>query len=282
MTQLRDDFIRELELRRKAESTIKSYVKAVERLAAFYNRAPDQLSIEEIRSYFHYLLADKQLAWNTVNVALCAVRCFVKYVVKTDFDFEIPSKADFRLANPFTRDEMRKIFTATENPKYRAMFKTAYATGVRGEELIAIQVKDIDSDRMVVRVRKGKGRKERFTLLSKALLATLREYWVLERPKYWLFPNSQTNGQLATNTVRRALYRSMAAAGIERKGCLHNIRHSFATHLLEAGTDIAVLQRLLGHQSIRTTTRYLHVTTRFIGKLKSPLDLIADPDDQIE
>ena len=282
MTQLRDDFIRELELRRKAESTIKSYVDAVRRLAAFYNRAPDQLSIEEIRSYFHHLLAEKQLGWNTVNVALCAVRSFMKYVVKTDLDLQIPSKADFRLANPFTRDEMRKIFAATENPKYRAMFKTAYATGVRGEELIAIQVKDIDSDRMVVRVRKGKGRKERFTLLSEALLATLREYWVLERPRYWLFPNSRTNGKLAANTVRRALYRSMAAAGIERKGCLHNIRHSFATHLLEAGTDTAVLQRLLGHQSIRTTNRYLHVTTRFIGKLKSPLDLSADPDNQIE
>jgi len=284
MTPLRKQMIRELELHRKAPDTVKSYVKAVEELARHYDRSPDQISKEEVRDFFHHAILERKLACSTVNHKLAAINFFYRKVLGRQINLRIPMKRSGKLPEPFSRQEVARLLDATENRRHRVMMMTAYGAGLRVSELVRLQPQHIHADRMLIRVDQGKGRKDRYSLLSQRLLDELRDYWRESRPVRWLFVNRDGTDHVPKYTPARAFYRMKVRAGIVHGHGIHTLRHSFATHLLEAGVDLRTIQLLMGHRSLNTTVKYLHVTQKHLGEVKSPLDLLRmpEPNDSLE
>jgi site-specific recombinase XerD len=271
--------IRELELARKSPSTIVAYVSAVSKLASYYNRSPEKVTIEEIRDYIHYLVTKRKLAYSTCNQKLAGLKFFYRQVLgREDFDLRVPAKRSRRLPEPLSRKEVARLLKAAEyNPKHRMLLVTAYAAGLRVSELVRLQLVDIHSERMLIRVNQGKGRKDRYTLLSPKLLSELREYWNLYRPAKWLFPGRLPTKPLASGSAQEVFYKAKRLAGLKHGHGIHTLRHSFASHLLESGIDLPTLQRILGHTSLATTIIYLHVTEKRLASTGSPLDLLPLP-----
>jgi site-specific recombinase XerD len=270
--------IRELELHRKSAHTIEAYLRAVAQLALHYRRSPDKLTLEEIRDFLHYLIVDQKLAYSSVNQKLAGIRFFWHKVLRRkDFDLRVPAKRSGRLPEALSRGEIARLIDSATYPKHRALMMTCYGAGLRVSELVHLEPHDILSERMLIHVRTGKGHKDRYTLLSPRLLDELRSYWLTCRPHPWLFPNRAGTGPLPRATAQRAFYKLKERAGITRGAGIHCLRHSFATHLLEAGVDLPTLQRLLGHNHLATTAKYLHVTSKHLGKVRSPLDLLRMP-----
>ncbi len=284
MTPLRKRMIRELELRRKAPTTVTSYVKAVEELARYYRRSPERISTEEIRDYMHFLIVGKKLSYSSCNHKIVAINFFFREVAGRKVDLRVPMKRSGRLPEPLSREEVARLLDAAENQKHRVLMMTAYSAGLRVSELVRLKPQDIHSDRMLIRVNQGKGRKDRYTLLSERLLGELRAYWHESRPELWLFPNQSRTDHMPTCTPARAFYRLKRRAGITHGHGIHTLRHSFATHLLEAGVDLRTIQILMGHTSLNTTVKYLHVTEKHLEQTKSPLDLLRlpKPEDKLE
>jgi integrase/recombinase XerD len=281
MTPLRQRMIRELELQRKSPLTVKAYVKAVAQLAQHFGRSPDALSVEDVRDFLHHLITQKKVAFGTCNQKLAAIKFFYRHVLgKKDFSLRVPSKRATRLPEPFSRGEIAKILNATQNLKHRALLMTAYGGGLRVSELVRLQPADIHSERMLIRVNQGKGRKDRYTLLSQRLLDELRTYWRAYRPQPWLFPGRNPTRPLPANTAKKIFTAAKQRAGIQHGHGIHSLRHSFATHLMEAGVALPVIQRLMGHGSLSTTAMYLHVTSQHLAGVRSPLDLLRLPEDK--
>lgn len=279
MTPARQRMIRELQLQRKSEFTIKAYVAAVSQLARHYNRSPDQISRAEVRQYVHYMIAEKKLATGTVNTNLAGIQFYYQHVLcQAKFDLRIPRKRTGKLPVPLARSEVSKLIQTVTNQKHRVMLMTTYGGGLRVGEVVKLKVTDIHSDRMVLHIRQGKRGKDRFTLLSERLLCELRKYWLDQRPADWLFPNP-AGKPLSRTSLQQVYYQARDRAGIKRGGGIHALRHSFATHLLESGVDLTIIARLLGHRSISTTTKYLHVTTKHVAGIRSPLDLLRQPEE---
>jgi len=277
MTPLRQRMIRELQLQRKAKKTIQSYVASVAQLAGYYGRSPELISRKEVRDYIHYLIVDRKLATSSVNTKLAGIQFLYQQVLgQPRFDLKVDRTRSGRLPQPLGRSEVGRLIDATSNPKHRAMLMTAYGGGLRVSEVVNLQIGDIHSERMLIHVRSGKGNKDRYTILSRRLLKELRDYWVAFQPDLWLFPNWY--GQpLSTACLQKVYYASKQRAGITRGQGIHCLRHSFATHLLEAGVDLTTIGRLLGHRGLSTTARYLHVTTKHVQGIRSPLDLLRMP-----
>jgi len=284
MTPLRKRMVRELELRRKAPGTVSSYVKAVEELARYYRRSPDRISTEEIRNYMHFLIVEKKLSYSSCNHKIVAINFFFREVVRRKVDLRVPMKRSGRLPEPLSREEVARLLDAAENQKHRVLMMTAYSAGLRVSELVRLKPQDIHSDRMLIRVNQGKGRKDRYTLLSERLLGELRAYWRDFQPESWLFPNQACTDHMPTCTPARAFYRLKQRAGITPGHGIHTLRHSFATHLLETGVDLRTIQILMGHTSLNTTVKYLHVTEKRLEQTQSPLDLLRlpKPEDKLE
>lgn len=281
MTPLRERMIRELELQRKSPLTVSAYVKAVAQLAQFYGRSPDAISVEEVRDFLHYLITQKKVAFSTCNQKLSAIQFFYRHVLGQEhFCLRVPSKRGGRLPEPFSRGEIARLLEATQNPKHRALLMTAYGGGLRVSELVRLQPGDIHSERMLIRVNQGKGRKDRYTLLSRRLLEELRTYWRAFRPRPWLFPSRDPSRPLPANTAKKIFTAAKQRAKIQHGHGIHSLRHSFATHLMEAGVALPVIQRLMGHGSLNTTAKYLHVTSQHLAGVRSPLDLLRLPDDK--
>lgn len=280
MSPLRQQMIRELELQRKSPKTIEAYVTAVRQLAEHYGRSPQAISHDEVREFLRHLIVDRQLAHSSVNQKLAGIRFLYRRVLgQTKFDLRIDRKRSGRLPQPLGREEVRRLLDASVNRKHRVMLMTAYASGLRVAEVVHLRVEDIHSDRMLIHVRSGKGNKDRYTLLSERLLSELRAYWKEARPRPWLFPNRH-GAPLSVSCLQRVFYRAKARAGITHGHGIHCLRHSFATHLLEAGVDLTIIGRLLGHRNLSTTARYLHVTSRHMQGIRSPLDLLRMPQDE--
>ena len=279
MTQLRARMIKDMELRRFSPRTQEAYVSSVAALAKRYNLSPAKLSDGQVQDYIHYLLTERELSWSSVNVASSAIRFFYGVTMgRNDFKPVIPPrKTPRRLPEILSRDEILRLFNATANLKHRVILMTAYTAGLRVGEIVRLKPEDIDSGRMKIRVRNGKGEKDRESILSPRLLAELRHYWVNYRPKHWLFPGMFPANHLATGSVARFFKDAKDAAGIKKSGGIHTLRHCFATHLLEAGVDIYTLQRLMGHSSISSTVLYLHLTAKLLEPARSPLDLLEIP-----
>jgi site-specific recombinase XerD len=276
MTPLRNRMIRQLQLERKSPKTVDAYVTAVAQLAAHYGRSPVNISLEEVRDYIHWLIVERKLASSSCNQKLNGIRFFYAKVLQRPLDLRIPMKRSGRLPEPLSRREVACLLDAVDNVKHRTLLMTCYGAGLRVSELVHLRVDDIHSDRMLILVRGGKGDKDRYTLLSPRLLEKLRSYWSQFRPRRWLFPG-QRGGPLTACTPQRVFYDAKRKAAIQHGHGIHSLRHSFATHLLEAGVDLATIQRLLGHTALSTTAKYLHVTQKHLSTVKSPLDLLRLP-----
>jgi site-specific recombinase XerD len=272
--------IRELELHRKSPLTVDAYVRAVARLAQHFGRSPDAISVEEVRDFFHHLITQEKAAFSTCNQKLAAIKFFYRHVLgQKDFSLHIPAKRSGRLPEPFSRGEIAKILHDTRDLKHRALLMTAYGGGLRVSELVHLRPQDIHSQRMLIRVNQGKGRRDRYTLLSQRLLEELRTYWRAYRPQHWLFPGRDVTRPLPAQTAEKIFRQAKERAGIQHGHGIHSLRHSFATHLMEAGVPLPVIQRLMGHASLTTTAKYLHVTSQHLAGVRSPLDLLRLPQD---
>jgi site-specific recombinase XerD len=261
MTVLRQQMTDDMVVRGFSAKTQEAYLRAVTRLARFHGRSPDRISEREIQSYLLHLYREKHFSPSTCNVVVAGLRFFYHVTLRRpSTSFAIPTAREPRkLPEILSREELTRLFFRTTDPKHRTLLLTAYAAGLRVSEVVALQTSDIDAERGVLRVRQGKGARDRTTLLSPRLLEALRAYWRHERPALWLFPSRHPRGHLCAGAAKRLYAQAKQRAGIEKAGGMHTLRHTFATHLLQAGVDLHTLQRLLGHRSLRSTTRYLHL-----------------------
>ena len=274
MTPLRQEMIDGMKLRNFSPRTQEAYIKSVESLAVFYKQSPENITTQQIHKYIIYLINDRKLSWSSCNVAISAFKFLYYQIMKfKDMDFSLPKrKTETRLPEIYSKDELEVIFNNAKILRNQLLLKTAYAAGLRVGELVSLKLTDIDSSRMMIRVDQGKGRKDRYTILSEKVLDDLRLYWKVYRPTYWLFPKKEGSKHITTDTAQKVYYNAVKLAGINRKGGIHSLRHSFATHLLESGTNIKLIQMLLGHSSIKTSMKYLHLTQKSLTSVQSPFD----------
>jgi len=282
MTDLRKLMIEELDRRNYSPETLRAYLAAVEDFARYFNRRPDELGPDHIRQYQAYLFRERKLAANSVTQRLGALRFFFIKTLKQSWTTEqtpYPKKV-LRLPAILSPEEVTKLIDSASTPFYRVLLMTLYATGVRRAELAHLKVADIDSQRMVIHVQGGKGRKDRDVMLSPKLLEALREHWrsLRRKPTTWLFPGNRwhtADHPIDTKVVWLACKEAAERAGIRREVHPHTLRHCFATHLLEAGADLRTIQVLLGHRDLEETTIYLHLSARHLSATASPLDSLA-------
>lgn len=283
MTHLRQIMLEELERRNYAQSTIRAYIRAVEHFARHFHRSPDRLGPEHIRQYQAAMFRTWKLAPNTVTQRLAALRFFYIQVLKRGWSVaETPyPKKVLHLPEILSQQEVARLIDATETPFQRILVMTLYATGARRAEVAHLKVSDIDSERMVVHIRGGKGRKDRDVMLSPALLEALRTYWrgLRHKPTVWLFPGNRwhtSNRPVTTKVLWTACQQAALRARLEHKHIHpHTLRHCFATHLLEAGADLRTIQILLGHRDLEETTIYLHLSKKHLSATASPLDMLS-------
>lgn len=276
MSPLRQQMQSDMVLRGLAERTQETYLAAVAGVARYYRRSPDPLSQDEIQQYLLHLIEERKLAWASTNQAACALRFFFHVTLKQPATtFVIPArKAPAKLPEILSREEVDRILARCLNIKHRALLTATYAGGLRASETCALQVTDIDSERMMLRVGNGKGGKDRYTLLSPKLLDTLRLYWRATRPGRLLFPKTDGLRPIDISQIQKIYYAAKRRAGVVKQGGIHSLRHAFATHLLESGVDIHTIGQLMGHDHIGTTARYLHLRQQ-VAKTDSPLDLLS-------
>ena len=287
MTRLRKLMLDELQRRNYAQNTVRSYLKAVEDFARYFGKPPERLGPEHIREYQVHLFRDRKLAPSTVEGRAAALRfLFVKTLRRPYLPDQIPfPKRARRLPTVLSPDEVALLIDSAKNLMHRAILMTLYATGLRRAELCRLKVADIDSDRMMIHVREGKGGRDRDVLLSPKLLETLREYWRWMKPKTFLFPGMINNWRadvpIDTKVVWEAVRQARTRAGIQKRVTPHTLRHSFATHMLEAGADLRTIQVLLGHAKLSDTTVYLHLSRRHLQAVASPLEslVVSKPDE---
>ena len=277
MTQLRQKMIRAIELKNLSNHTQRAYLVAVTGIARFYNQSPDKMTKEKIEDYLLYLKQDKGNAPNSCYSVLTGLRFFYKYVTEKEMPVTYSIRRTSRkLPQVLTMEEIWNIICATNNLKHRMILMTTYSAGLRASEVVKLKPEHIDSKMMLIKV-KGKGEKERYTLLSKRLLVELRSYYRKHCPRTYLFPSSfkkKKDQPLSYETIRTVYEDARKKAGVKRGPGIHTLRHSFATHLLEAGYDIRKIQVLMGHSKLSTTMIYLHVSRETLSKIPSPLDLI--------
>ena len=276
-TPLRQRMIDEMTLRGMSPRTHESYLGAVFGLAKYYKRPPDQLSIEDIRNYLLHLERERQVSWSTLNVATSGIRFLYFKTLKWEYTrMDIPPrKTPSRLPEVLSREEVDRLLCSVDNLKHRTALMTTYAAGLRLSEVIHLRVSDIDSSRMAIRVEQGKGRKDRYTVLSPGLRDQLRLYWKQYPSREYLFFGASPDRPLNETALQKAYTQAKARAGIQKAGGIHTLRHCFATHQLEAGMDVRTLQVLLGHSDLRTTARYLWIRREHIQAYASKFDLLV-------
>ncbi len=270
MTPLRQKMIEDMQLRGLADKTQDAYLRAVRQLAEYYGKSPDQVSDEELRQYFLYLRNEKEAARSTCLVAVNGLRFFYRYTLQRAWPASVFIRLpkEKKLPVVLSREEVYRLLGGLQKPPYRTCLSTIYSCGLRLREGVGLQVADIDSDRMMVHVRQGKGGRDRYVPLPERTLALLRSFWVSHRHPVWLFPAavpwgrsvSQSTKPMDVSGVQRAFRASLSDSGIQKRASVHTLRHSWATHLLEAGVNLRLIQRYLGHSSLSSTVRYTHLT----------------------
>jgi site-specific recombinase XerD len=246
----------------------------------YFSKSPDLLGPEEIRTYQVYLTKEKKLSPGSIHIAIAALRFFYKVTLKREWTFEdvlpLPKKPQ-KLPVILSPEEVLHFLPCVKTLKHRVILTTCYAAGLRISETIRLKAAAIDSKRMVIRVVQGKGQKDRYVMLSAKLLEILRSYWQATRPKDWLFPGGYPGRPITTDAVEQACAKAHQLSGLTKPVTPHSLRHAFAVHLLESGTDIRTIQLLLGHRSLATTARYLRIATTKVCSTSSPLDLLPHP-----
>ena len=276
MTELRRRMDEAMIVRGFADRTRETYLWAVSGLATFYHRSPDLISDAEIQAYLLHLIRDRQRSWSTCNIVVHGLRFLYHETLRRDrTTFSIPSpRQPGKLPALLSGEEVQRLIAQVPNLKHRTMLLTTYAAGLRLSEVLHLRVGDIDSARLMIRVEQGTGGRDRDTVLSRHLLEALRASWTVGRPSTWLFPSASRPEPMDPSGLQRTYQAAKRRAGITKPGGIHALRHAFATHLLEAGTDIHTIQRLLGHGHISTTTRYFQLTRHTEMGPGSPLDLL--------
>jgi site-specific recombinase XerD len=279
MGELRTRMDNEMIVRGMAGATRESYLAAVKGLAKFYRRSPEDLCHQEVQAYLLHMVKERKLSFSTCNIANSAFRfLYHKTLGRPREEFEIPHcRQPQRLPEILSREEVRRLLKSVTNPKHHALLVTTYGAGLRVGEAIRLKLSDIDASRMTLRVQQAKGAKDRYSLLSRGLLEELRSYWKLYHPREWLFA-SRTGRHIDITVAQRVYTMAKLKAGITKQGGIHALRHAFATHLVESGTDVATIQRLMGHRSITTTMRYVHLAHTTLMRTTSPLELLHLPD----
>jgi integrase/recombinase XerD len=278
MTPLRQRFIEDMQLRGLAPTTQRSYIHYVADYAKFYHVSPEHLDLEAIRQYHLYLLNDRKLSPESVNTCTSAIQFLYQNTLEMPWGSACfpRAKRPQRLPVVLSRKEVEQFFHHVPSLKHRAALMTCYGAGLRISEAVALRAADIDSERNLIRVEQGKGQKDRYAMLSPRLLSVLRAYWRAARPRnQWLFPTWRSDRHLTSAAVSQACRDASQQCGLHKRITAHTLRHSFATHLLEQGTDIRVIQVLLGHSRIDTTARYTAVTPQAIARAVSPLDTLG-------
>jgi len=274
VTALRQRMIEDMRVRNYSQHTIDAYTRYVARFAKHFNQSPDRLSRGHIRQFQKHLLESKARP-HSIRQCAVALRFFYRVTLGRHCVIEhiLLPRREKTLPAVMTRDEVLSLLGNIDNLKHRAIVTTAYAAGLRVSEVAALQVTDIDSKRMLIRVRRGKGKKERLVPLSPTLLELLRAYWRAARPQEYLFPGSNPDRPIVIRQIARVVRKAREKACLSSRVTMHVLRHSFATHLLDAGTNLRVIQVLLGHSHINTTAHYMHVADSTLQAAKSPLDL---------
>jgi integrase/recombinase XerD len=280
MTPLRQRMIEDLQVRNLSVCTQEIYVRQVSRFARHFHKSPELLGPEQIRTYQVYLMNEKKLAPISIMVAMSALRFLYRVTLKKDWSFKdlIPvPKKPHTLPIVLSPEEVLQFLASVTSRKHRAILTTCYAAGLRISEAVALTLPAIDSKRMVLRVEQGKGQRDRYVMLSPKLLEILRDWWRVERPGHWLFPGDKPDRHITTNSVALACRQVHRICKIPKPITPHSLRHAFAVHLLESGTDVRTIQLLLGHRSLATTAKYLRIATSKVCSTSSPLDLLPCP-----
>ena len=280
MTLLRQRMTEDMQVRNLSPCTQTSYVQQVSLFARHFDRSPEELGPEDIRVYQVHLTNEKKLAPGSVLIAVAALRFLYKVSLKKNWTFEevIPApKKPQILPIVLSPEEVLQFLGCVTNTKHHAILTTCYAAGLRISEAVRLTIPDIDRQRMVLRVEQGKGQKDRYVMLSPKLLEILRAWWRVEKPKQWLFPGDNPGQHISKDAVEQACQKARRRCSIPKPITPHSLRHAFAVHLLESGTDVRTIQLLLGHRSLATTARYLRIATTKVCSTSSPLDLLPHP-----
>ena len=280
MTSLRRRMVEDMQIRNLAVNTQKSYIQQVALFARYFQKSPELLGPEQIRAYQVYLTNEKKLSTGSIVIAISALRFLYRVTLKKDWSFAdlIPApKMPKKLPVILSPEEVLRFLGCVRTRKHRAILTTCYAAGLRISEAIALTPPAIDSKRMVIRVEQGKGQKDRYVMLSPKLLEVLRAWWRAEKPKDWLFPGDFPGQHITRFAVEQECQKARRICKIPKPITPHSLRHAFAVHLLEQGTDVRTIQLLLGHRSLTTTAKYLRIATSKVCSTSSPLDLLPRP-----
>jgi len=269
------DFSDQLILKRYSENTIIVYKEQIVRFFKYYSKEdPSELTDENVRDYLLYLLTEKKISFSYQKQVISAIKFYFEKILRREtkkYYFEIPRNKELKLPIALSKEEVREIINCTNNLKHKTILSTIYSAGLRLSEAVNLKIADIDSERKLIYVRGGKGKKDRTTILSEELLLMLRDYFKKYKPKVWLF-ESVSRKKNSTKSIQQIFYRNLEKTKIDKKVSVHSLRHSFATHLLEQGEDLRFIQKLLGHKSSKTTEIYTHITKKGMGRITSPLD----------
>jgi len=278
MGKLREQMKMDLKLKGYSPKTQAAYLGYMKNFVRYFGRSPAKMGEEEIREYLYHLVTEKDLGDSSINSAYSALKFFYKTTLGRDWNVaKIPRrKTEKRLPVVLDGSEIKQLFAVTTNLKHRALLMTTYSAGLRVSETAHLKVSDVDSKRMQLLVAQGKGKKDRYALLSPVTLNLLRDYWRQYRPFSWLFPGRLPERPISTRSIQKVFEKAKRKAGIKKPATVHTLRHSFATHLLEAGTDIYRVQKLMGHTSPKTTAIYIHLRRQDLLKVVSPLDSLLD------
>jgi site-specific recombinase XerD len=270
----------DMQVRNLSPHTQASYLQQVSLFARYFRTSPDALTPEHIRTYQIYLTNEKKLATNSIHTAVAALRFLYRVTLKKEWtfgeDIPLPKKSQ-KLPVVLSPEEVVHFLGCVDRGKHRVILTTCYAAGLRISEAVRLKAAAIDSARMVIRVEQGKGSKDRYVMLSPMLLEILRNYWKAARPKQWLFPGIHDDRPITKDAVQAACHKAHRLSGLSKPVTPHSLRHGFAVHLLESGTDVRTIQLLLGHRSLSTTARYLRIATSKVCATSSPLDLLPRP-----
>jgi integrase/recombinase XerD len=274
MKNLREQMLHYMQLKNYSRRTIVCYLSCISCMSRYYKRTPEAISTDDVKEYLYYLIQNKKTSVSIINQIISAYKVLITGVLEKEwFSIKLPRpRREKKLPVVFSKQEVSKIIEHTRNLKHRAIIAFAYSSGLRLDEVRQVRLTDIDSSRMQIRVSNGKGNKSRYTILSKQILEMLREYWSDYRPKVYLFEGLKKREPISISTLQKIFYQRMRAVGIKKQASFHTLRHSFATHLLEQGVNLRVIQALLGHTSIKTTTIYTHLQNFDPSSVASPFD----------
>ncbi len=279
MGQFCDRMDADLQIRGLSTHTRRVYLACMGRFIQNVRRPADQVTLEDIRRYQLCLIRERKISPSKFNQIVCAIRFFYRVTLRKDWNIDhIPyQKTERKLPQIPSTEKIAAFLVSLENLKHRAILMTLYSGGLRVSEAVHLKVSDVDSQRMVLRIEQGKGRKDRYVMLSPRLLEALREYWKAYHPRTWLFPGRPSDKPIAQRSLCRIVKKAQQAAGLPGRFYPHLLRHSFATHLLENGANICVIQKLLGHRSLKSTQVYAQVAQNFLRGILSPLDSLPEP-----